>query len=266
MKKFLVVGGGTAGVIASTYLKQYYGPRCEVTLLYDHKNPRLGVGESTTPYIFTYLDYLNISLEKLLRDTNFTIKLGVKFKNWLGKNDIYWNNFSEIDFWNRIEDKHNLLYAYERYSGCEKLNHYQFNSFFTENNLIPNTNKFVKALNIDTEEFSNYILKNCAEGINIIDDIVKEVKINEDGIDYILTEKNKKLTADIYFDASGFNRLLISKLSDDFIDLGDQIVLNRALPFQIKKTKKYIPSYALSEATENGWIWETPLYNRYGSG
>jgi tryptophan halogenase len=266
MKKFLVVGGGTAGIIAATYLKKYYGPKCEVTLLYDHKNPRIGVGESTTPFIWTYLNYLGISLEKLLRETNFTIKLGVKFKNWLGKNDIYWNNFSEIDYWNREEDKYNIFYAYERLIEEKNLNNYQFSSFYTENNLIPNVNNYVKALHLDTEEFSEYILNNYADNINIIDDVVEKVLIDETGIQKIITKNNLELTADIYFDASGFNKLLISKLTDDFIDLSDTLILDRSIPFQIKKTKEYTESYTLSEATKNGWIWQTPLYNRYGSG
>jgi len=85
MNEFLVVGGGTAGIIAATYLKKYYGPKSKVTLLYDHKKPRIGVGESTTPFIWSYLNYLGVPLEKLLKETNFTIKLGVKFKNWLNK-------------------------------------------------------------------------------------------------------------------------------------------------------------------------------------
>jgi len=266
MKKFLVVGGGTAGVIAATYLKHYYGDEVEITLLYDHKVPRIGVGESTTPFIFTYLNYLGISLEKLLRETNFTIKLGVKFKNWMNKNDVYWNNFSEIDYWGRDQDKYNLFYAYERLINEKGLNNYQFSSFFTENNLIPTVPNYVKALHLDTEELSEYILKNYSKGIKIIDDVIKEVKINENGIEKIITEKNKELQYDFYFDASGFNKILISKLTNNFIDLSDTFILDSSIPFQIKKTKDYIPSSTLSEATKNGWIWETPLYNRFGSG
>lgn len=266
MKKFLVVGGGTAGVIAASYLKKYYGDTVEITLLYDHKVPRIGVGESTTPYIFTYLNYLGISLEKLLKETNFTIKLGVKFKNWMNNNDVYWNNFSEIDYWGRDQDKYNLFYAYERLIDEKGLNNYQFSSFFTENNLIPNVSAYNKAIHLDTEEFSEYILKNYSKGIKIIDDVITEVKINENGIEKIITEKNKELKYDLYFDASGFKRILISKLTDDFVDLSDTFIIDKSIPFQIKKTKDYIPSSTLAEATENGWIWETPLYNRFGSG
>jgi len=266
MKKFLVVGGGTAGVIAATYLKKYYGDTVEITLLYDHKIPRIGVGESTTPFIFTYLNYLGISLEKLLKETNFTIKLGVKFKNWRNNNDVYWNNFSEINYWGRDLDKYNLFYAHERLINEKGLNNYQFSSFFTENNLIPNASDYVKALHLDTEELSEYILNNYSKGIEIINDVIKEVKINENGIEKIVTEKNKELQYDFYFDASGFNRVLIGKLTDDFVDLSDTFIIDSSIPFQIKKTKNYIPSSTLAEATENGWIWETPLYNRFGSG
>lgn len=266
MKKFLIVGGGTAGIIAASYLKKYYGPTAKVTLLYDHKKPRIGVGESTTPFIWSYIDYLNIPLEKLLKETNFTIKLGVKLKNWLGKDDVYWNNFSEINYWSNEEDKYNIFHAYERYTEEKGLNNYQFSSFYTENNLVPSVSNYVRALHLDTAEFSEYILKYYSDGIEIIDDIIEDILINEDGIEKIVTKNQRELTADVYFDASGFNKVLISKLNKNFNDISKSFPLNSAIPFQVKKTKNYIESYTLAEATKNGWIWQTPLYNRYGTG
>ena len=266
MKTFLIVGGGTAGVIAASYLKKYYGQNYKIILLYDHKKPRIGVGESTTPFIWSYINYLNIPLSKLLGETNFTIKLGVKLKNWLGKGDVYWNNFSEINYWSREEDKHNIFHAYERYIEEKELNNYQFSSFYTENNLLPSVDNYVKALHLDTEELSEYILKNYADGIEIIDDIIEDVLVDDNGIKKIITKNKRELTADVYFDASGFNKILISKLNNDFTDISDVFPLNCAIPFQVNKTKNHIESYTLAEATKNGWIWQTPLYNRYGTG
>ena len=266
MKKFLVVGGGTAGIVATSFLKKYYGPTANITILYDHKKPRIGVGESTTPFLWSYLNYLNIDRNQLLKHTNFTIKLGVKLKNWLGENDVYWNNFSEINYWSNDEDRYNLFYAYERYIGEKGLNNYQYSSFYTENNLIPNVDNYVHALHLDTAELSEYILEHHFGGVEIIDDVIEDVLIGEDGIEKIITKNKRELTADVYFDTSGFNKVLISKLNNNFTDLSKTFPLNHAIPFQVKKTKDHIESYTLTEATKNGWIWQTPLYNRYGTG
>ena len=58
MKKnrIIVVGGGSAGLIAATYLKKYWGEHIQLTLIYDHSKPGIGVGESLTPIIYKYLD------------------------------------------------------------------------------------------------------------------------------------------------------------------------------------------------------------------
>ena len=44
--KIVVVGGGTAGVMAATYLKSFWAEDCDVKLIYDHSKPIIGVGES----------------------------------------------------------------------------------------------------------------------------------------------------------------------------------------------------------------------------
>ena len=47
--KFIVIGGGTAGAIVSSYLKSYWGDKVEVVVVYNHAEPNIGVGESLTP-------------------------------------------------------------------------------------------------------------------------------------------------------------------------------------------------------------------------
>ena len=58
--KFVVVGGGTAGIIAATKLVTSYGDSAEVVMIYDHKNPGIGVGESLTPLIRSFLEDINV--------------------------------------------------------------------------------------------------------------------------------------------------------------------------------------------------------------
>ena len=62
--KFVIVGGGTAGMIAATLLKSYYGINTDVTVIYDHKNPGIGVGESLTPLIYDYFSYVGITRDE----------------------------------------------------------------------------------------------------------------------------------------------------------------------------------------------------------
>ena len=54
--KFIVIGGGTAGAIVSSYLKSYWGDKVEVVVVYNHAEPNIGVGETLTHFITKYID------------------------------------------------------------------------------------------------------------------------------------------------------------------------------------------------------------------
>ena len=49
MYRFVVVGGGTAGAMTATYLKSYWGDKVDVTVVYDHKKPNIGLGKVSPP-------------------------------------------------------------------------------------------------------------------------------------------------------------------------------------------------------------------------
>lgn len=65
--KFVVVGGGTAGAIVSTWLKAYWGDSVEVSVVYNHAKPNIGIGESLTPMMITYLERVGITPEELIK-------------------------------------------------------------------------------------------------------------------------------------------------------------------------------------------------------
>ena len=75
MTKVLVAGGGTTGTIIASVLKSRWGDDAEVHMVYDHSKPGLGVGESTTPAILTYLDIIECPFEEVIRHANCTCLL-----------------------------------------------------------------------------------------------------------------------------------------------------------------------------------------------
>ena len=84
MKKFVVIGSGTAGVIAASMLKAYWQDLIDVTIIHDGKDDGVSVGESTTPYIHALLTLIGIkSGKELIGDLDVTLKLGIDFKNWI---------------------------------------------------------------------------------------------------------------------------------------------------------------------------------------
>ena len=57
----VIIGGGTAGMMSATYCKAYWGDKVNVTVIYDHKTPGIGVGESLTPMFDTFLKRVGLT-------------------------------------------------------------------------------------------------------------------------------------------------------------------------------------------------------------
>ena len=97
--KFIVVGGGTAGIISATFLKTYWNDLVDITVIYDHKNPGIGVGESVTPNFAAFNNLIGVKTAELVQNVNATIKTGLKFKNWLNDNKYFYHGFFTAPTW-----------------------------------------------------------------------------------------------------------------------------------------------------------------------
>ena len=259
MKKFVIIGSGTAGLITAGMIKSYWGDEVRVTLYYDAKKKNIAVGESTTPLIHSFLDAMGITTEDLIRDLNVTVKLGIKFKDWIPGTD-YFHGFVEADTFYQ-PDLSSTVYSIP--NDC-----YDGGILFNEaTTTIPNKEfNYEHGLHIDTQEFSNYMFEKLKDKIEIVNDIAERVNIKDDKIESIDFKNSGNVTADFYIDCSGFNSLLIKNLEPEWVDITDCLPIDRAIPQQVPYDFDEIPSYTLAEATDNGWIWQIPIGNRYGTG
>ena len=166
-KKIVVVGSGTAGALAATYLKKYYN-NIDILHIREETESKIGVGESTTPLLLNYFEVTGLSVQDFLKETNATIKIGIRFENWLLENDTYWHNFKEIPS--------NAVPGYIDNAGLINLTDYLDNNFkhggstyskdldllhkvpfFLQDNKLKVQGNY--ALHVDANEFSEYILK-----------------------------------------------------------------------------------------------------------
>ena len=265
MKKTItIIGGGTAGIIAASYLKSLYKDKVNIILIYNHKKAVIGVGESTTPIILKFLDFIGISKEELIKECGSTIKLGIKFKNWLGDKKHYYHNFR---FWNPsgFSDDNNFISAYEFFNNCYDggLN---YGSYLTDNNRVPNEKDFNCAIHVDSYKFGRYIESKFKDKIEIIDSNTVSVDVKDNKIQEIVLENNKKIISDFYIDASGFSKILISKLNSEWIDKKYLLPIDTAITCSVYRDGGEINPYTLAEATDDGWIWQIPLMHRDGIG
>ena len=269
--KIVIVGGGTAGTMAASYLKSYWNDLVDITLIYDKNNSGIGVGESLTPIFNDFLDYVGISKYDIIKNCNATIKLGLKFKKWINAESVWIHSFPIKQIEQEIDET--LLYysAVDAYGiSIDKYeNSFNYDKFYFDNNLIfsENIHTFNHAFHVDATLVGRYIESRFADRLNIIDGIVDKVSLTQEkGIESIQLKSGEKFHADLFIDASGLGKELFQKLNPQWISLEDQLPTDRAIPNPIFKEYDEIPPYTTAEATTNGWILDVPLSNRRGTG
>lgn len=270
MKKFVVLGGGTAGWITANYIKKML-PSSDVTVVYNEEIGIIGVGEATTPNIIEFLLELDIPLQEVFRECGATIKNGVSFENWNGVGTKYFHGFGEhianfevgnvivttdaVDFYLQKLIK-------EKY--CAK--DYMYTAALSYQNKI-DMKHTVFALHFDAQLFSNYLRKvGESRGIKVIQNLYKEVVLKEDGRIDALVLEDQVVYGDFFFDCSGFRRALIGEVYDNnWISYRDHLPMKHAIPFWIDQGE-HIEPYTSAIAMKYGWMWKTPLQHRTGCG
>ena len=67
MKKVVIIGAGSSGLITAAMMKNYWGDKVDVSVYYDKSNKNIAVGESTTPIIRLLLSHLGMSTRDLFK-------------------------------------------------------------------------------------------------------------------------------------------------------------------------------------------------------
>ena len=259
VKKFVVLGSGTAGLISAAMIKKFFGPKVDVTVYYDGSRKTIGVGESTTPLIQHFINLLGEDPYSLIKELNVTLKLGIDFKDWIigksffhGFNDVQHSGLNE---WSSA--------TYSLLNDC-----YNGGILFNEpSSTLPNEHfQFGYAYHIDTKDFCRFLEDRMKDEIAFIDDVAEEVKSDGKNIQSITFRDSGEVTADYYIDASGFSAVLLKHLNPKWNDITEWLPIDRAIPQQVPYNFDEIPSHTVAQATENGWIWKIPIGNRYGTG
>jgi Tryptophan halogenase len=268
MKRIIVVGGGTAGIMAAALANTHYGKNAEIVLIFDHSKPSIGVGESLTPKIHQFLREVGITAIDLIKNCNATIKLGIKFKNWLNNDNYHWHSFLHLDVVSRIAPNYeNLAAAYDIINDQYDLD-VMYSPWYMENNMLPDINTQAFSMHFDVLAFNNYILEKAKNRITILDDNVLDVIKDNDIITSLVLAKNGNMSADLYIDASGRDSVLMKKLPNKWIDKSDELPVNSFIPnpISLNAIDKNIPCYSVAEAATHGWALQVPLQSRYGTG
>lgn len=254
--KIVIVGGGSAGWITASYLIKNLN--CQVDIITGSSESMSGVGESTTP---TILKVVN-DLKEWKNDANAIIKYGIKFNNWNVEKSVWYHLFEDA-FIHDGEDSIEYILKYNKKIDTTSFN--KFHGSFIDycnngilnpmENSIPGYGYHIQADKLAIslkKQLNNYVEYKCD---------VNDVIINDQGIDHLILSDNRKIYGDYFIDCTGFNRTLISKLSE--WKPYTEMIANRYIVGEIEHKLR---PYTVSTATKHGWIWETDTQGRTNSG
>lgn len=291
MKKTItVVGAGTAGSLTAAYLKTHF-PNYNIRQIYTPYIPIIGVGESVTPLLVHFLKKLGLGEREWMAETDAIYKLSNCFRGWVEEDDKVFFGFTFNEPLEKIlndeettfEDKmsitpkdHRLTDVLVDLYNSKKIGH-NFDHYYNEyqpymtKNVMPNnfTDKHSYAYHIDAEKLGPWIFENINAkiGVEQIEGKIIKVNKNENGITSVQLENGKIFESDLWIDTSGFNRILIGEIENEYVNY-DHCLVNSAVvaPVRYSNPNKDCVNYTQTIWNKYGWMWKIGLSTREGRG
>lgn len=276
LRSILIVGGGTAGWSAAALLSKVLGTACEITLVESSDIPTVGVGEATIPPIFEFLQNCGIDELDFIRHCQATMKLAIRFDDWLYRGHRYWHPFGNFGMTINQRPFHHYWWKNRALGHCESL------ADFCPSIALAEDGKFAFpspdgsfpgggvafALHFDAGLVAQYLRAHSEKaGVRRLDRKIRGAEVDEAGmIARLLCEGGEQLEADFYIDCSGFRGLLVEEaLKTGYTDWSHWLPCDRAVAVPSATVPDRTP-YTIATAHDAGWRWRIPLQNRVGNG
>jgi tryptophan halogenase len=277
-RKFVVVGGGTAGwIAAATLVHALKGQIGEVELIESDEIGTVGVGEATIPPIQFLNSILGVDEFDFIRKTQATFKLGIQFRDWRRMGDEYLHPFGPYgqsaegvsfhQYWLRLKahGEGGALNDYSMAAVAAKLGKFAV----PPKELPPGVPGLGYAYHFDAGLYARY-LRGYAEarGVKRTEGKIAEVELRpEDGfVAGLKLADGRRVEGDFFVDCSGFRGLLIEQaLKTGYEDWTRWLPCDRAAAVPCDTVEPSVP-YTRATADKAGWRWRIPLQHRVGNG
>ena len=251
----VIVGGGTAGwataLMAATRWQQH-----KVTVIESTKIGVIGVGESTTgrltDLVTNFFYDFGCNHDEFIAETGATLKYSIKHKGWTNNIDEFYQGPIDGSWTNSASP--DALFAYgianlSHHDGVGKTSKIGHRILAGGSNFNKTTNTFNDynhAMHVDAHLVGKYFKKVCLRNnlnANHIDSEVVDVKLHgETGfIESVLLKDGRTIEGDFFIDCSGFAKVLMNKLPNQWISYQKNLPINTGLPFQLKYLDNGVP-------------------------
>lgn len=273
----VIVGGGTAGWLAALMFKKIHGQDRDITVIASGEIGIIGAGEGSTgllqQVVNNELFKFDCNEEDFLRETESTIKLGIKHINWTNENNSYFGPLDPTITFDAPIDMMQNRAMYKKLDLAQTTSNGRCllegkTNFFKESKPGELSHSKSHAYHFDGHKVGEYFKKICiADGVKHIDAKIVNVNLDEkEWVKSVSLDNGDTVEGWLFVDASGLNRLLMQKtLGVEWVSYADTLPVNRAMPFVLPHKDK-IPNYTTAHALSAGWMWQIPTQTRLGCG
>ncbi|MDB6149873.1 MAG: FAD-dependent oxidoreductase [Chthoniobacter sp.] len=259
IKSILVVGSGSAGLIAAISLKRKL-PQLTIRIVRSPEIGVIGVGEGTTPNFPKHIfDYLGITRKRFYALAEPTWKLGIRFL-WGPRGRFDYTFDQQLDRqWSDLSMP-NGYYCDEEFRSVSLPGALMWHgkAFPRQPNNCPDIQGW-HAFHIENAKFVEVLEILARENeVEILDGkVVGSDRLPEGGIAAVHLEDGRRLEADFFVDCSGFRSELLGRtLEEPFASFDRSLFCDRAVVGGWERTDEPILPYTTAETMDAGWAWQ----------
>jgi hypothetical protein len=273
--RIIIVGGGTAGWLAALMISKVHGKTHDITLIESSKIGIVGAGEGSTGYLTDIIqgNSWNYGCNEMdfLRETNATVKLGIKHRDWKRVGHHYYgpidgtNVQAQSDYLTQHAIVNDIPFHMASYNGY--MIHKNKSTFSVgEDGALNNNHNH--AYHFDAFKVGQYFKKVSGDDVAAIDSEVVDVHVDEQGfITHLTLSDGRNIYGDFFVDCSGFKRIFANKLDVKWHSYSKNLPVNTAMPFLLPyEEDEKIEPVTTAWAQTAGWMWNIPTQARRGCG
>jgi tryptophan halogenase len=272
VENVLVVGGGSAGLIAALTLKARL-PELAVTIVRSKEIGIIGVGEGSTLALPQYLHgLLGVDPDRFVREAQPTWKLGLRFVRWGPRRFFDYTFAPQLNAtWNDLRRPIGFYCDDAMEFACVNSALCSHDRAFARG---PKGEPVVNrdfGYHVENVTFVAFLEAHAARaGVKFVEDTVREVRRDAvtGGVASLLLASGRTLSADLYVDCSGFGSLLLGKtLGEPFVSYKPTLFCDRAVVGGWERAAdEPIRPYTTCEGMDAGWCWRIDHEHRVNRG
>ncbi len=277
IRTVVIVGGGTAGWIAAAVLAQAMGGQLRIRLIESEAIGTIGVGEATIPQIRLLNRFLGLDEWEVLRRSQGTIKLGIRFYDWDRVGASYIHAFGDIGlplgllgfppYWLRARAMGLAGGLWDYSLNARTAAQHRFAPL--EDDAASPLGGLKFAYHFDAALYARQ-LASYAQKRGVVRTegriVASECDPENGYLRAVTLEGGQRIEGDFFLDCSGFRGLLIAgEMGVGYADWSAWLPCDRAVVVGSERTEPLHP-FTKAMARPAGWQWRIPLQHRTGNG